>query len=65
MLVESWSLAYFEKKDKPWKFVFVMTTDHAFGKNKPLSLWLHLLEAMYHKILLLVTMHLTCILHLM
>lgn len=54
MLVESLSLASFEKKDEPWKFTFALTTDHVFGKNKPLPLWLHFLEAMYHRILLLV-----------
>lgn len=59
MLVESLSLASFEKKGESWKSVFAMTTDHVFGKNKPLPLWLHLLEAMYHRILLLVTMDLT------
>lgn len=58
MLVESLSLASFEKKDEPWKFVFAMTTDYVFGKNKQLPLSLNLLEAMYHRILLIVTMYL-------
>lgn len=54
MLVESLSLASFEEKDEPWKSVFAMTKAPIFGKNKQLPLWLHLLEAMYHRILLLV-----------
>lgn len=46
------------KGRRPWKFVFVMTMDYVFGKNKPLNLWLHLFEAMYHRILLVITMDL-------
>lgn len=50
MLVESLSLASFEKKDKQWNFAFAMRTNHVFGNYKPFPLWLHFLEAMYHRI---------------